>query len=136
MKVESCPLQHRRTIWPWIVAGTAVLIAVVPLLPPPYPDSGVLLTAVGGLWALAFYLRGRHADDAKFMKELLKEFNERYDELNDKLQPALWREESFTPEIKLQFIDYFNLCAEEWLFRKAGYIYDPVWTAWDNGMKQ
>ena len=35
-----------------------------------------------------------------------------------------------------KLIRYFNLCAEEWLFWKAGYIYDPVWRAWENGMKQ
>jgi hypothetical protein len=35
-----------------------------------------------------------------------------------------------------KIVDYFNLCAEEWLFWRAGYIYDPVWVAWENGMKQ
>jgi hypothetical protein len=31
--------------------------------------------------------------------------------------------------------DYFNLCGEEYLFYKRGYI-DPVaWKAWHNGMK-
>jgi len=33
-------------------------------------------------------------------------------------------------------MDYFNLCAEEWLLYKAGYIYEPVWQAWVNGMRQ
>ena len=37
---------------------------------------------------------------------------------------------------KLAFIDYFNLCAEEWIFREAGYIYHPVWESWVNGMRQ
>ena len=35
----------------------------------------------------------------------------------------------------LAFIDYFNLCAEEWIFREAGYIYDRVWKSWEAGMR-
>jgi len=96
----------------------------------------VLFSAIAGLWALAYYLHSRHADDAKFMRELLTQFNVRYNDMNEGLQKAVWSQETFTEEAKLQFIDYFNLCAEEWLFRKAGYIYDPVWNAWENGMKQ
>lgn len=31
--------------------------------------------------------------------------------------------------------DYFNLCGEEFLFYRKGYIYPEVWQAWHNGMK-
>jgi hypothetical protein len=30
--------------------------------------------------------------------------------------------------------DYFNLCSEEYLFYRTGYIYPEVWKAWCNGM--
>ena len=30
--------------------------------------------------------------------------------------------------------DYFNLCAEEYLYFKKGYIDKEVWQAWCNGM--
>jgi len=96
----------------------------------------VILSGVAGLWALGFFAHRRHADDAKFMKDLLTDFNNRYDTLNNDLQRAIWRDEPFEPETKLSFIKYFNLCAEEWLFRQTGYIYDPVWVAWENGMRQ
>jgi hypothetical protein len=136
MAFKGSPLGHRRIVWPCLVLAIVALIVALPWLPPPYQTTQVLLTAVGSLWALAFYIHGRHAEDAKFMKQLLSEFNARYDKLNDALQTAIWHGEPFTPEKKLCFIDYFNLCAEEWLFRQGGYIYDPVWTAWENGMKQ
>lgn len=68
--------------------------------------------------------------------ELLQAFNERYDGLNDKLQAAIRTPHAFTDAEKDLFIDYFNLCAEEWLFWKDGYIYDAVWYAWENGMRQ
>ena len=29
---------------------------------------------------------------------------------------------------------YFNLCGEEYLYFKKGYIYPEVWKAWHNGM--
>lgn len=135
-KLHSTPLRNRRFLWLWFVAASAFLILIIPILPQPYGGGQVLLTAVGGLWAWAFYLHGRHADDAKFMKELLTEFNTRYNKLNNDLQSALWSNEPFTVETKLKFIDYFNLCAEEWVFKELGYIYDPIWEAWHNGMCQ
>jgi hypothetical protein len=136
MKFAASPIRHRRNVWPWCV-GASILIGVVyVIVPASYRSGSVLLSAVGSLWALAFYLHGRHAEDAKFVKELLTDFNERYDHLCNDLQRALWRDESFHEDVKLKFIKYFNLCAEEWLFWRAGYIYDPVWNAWENGMKQ
>lgn len=70
------------------------------------------------------------------VKELLADFNDRYDKLGMDLQFAIWRNGNFEKETELKFIRYFNLCAEEWLFWRAGYIYDPVWQAWQNGMRQ
>ena len=70
------------------------------------------------------------------VKELLTEFNDRYDKLGTDLQFAVSTRGDFEKETELKFVRYFNLCAEEWLFWRAGYIYDPVWKAWENGMKQ
>jgi hypothetical protein len=136
MKLKATPIHHRRMVWPWIIAVSILLIAACTFLPKEYRNGSVLLSAVGTLWALAFYLHGRHADHAKFAKELKTDFNNRYDSLSTDLQRGIWREGSFEVDVKLKFIKYFNLCAEEWLFWRAGYIYDPVWDAWHNGMKQ
>jgi len=136
MKFTASPIRHRRNVWPWCVGASILIGAIYLIVPASYRSGGVLLSAVGSLWALAFYLHGRHAEDAKFVKELLTDFNERYDNLGSDLQRALWTDASFHEDMKLQFIKYFNLCAEEWLFWRAGYIYDPVWKAWENGMRQ
>ena len=140
MKLDSAPFQHRRRLWLLFGMGTLFLtlflILIRPVLPASYGGSEVLIAAVGGIWALAFYLHKQHAEDARFLKELMTEFNARYNQLNNDLQSALWREEPFDTQTKLKFIDYFNLCAEEWMFWKLGYIYAPVWIAWENGMKQ
>jgi len=37
-------------------------------------------------------------------------------------------------EIKILF-KYFNLCGEECLYAKKGFICEEVWRAWNNGMK-
>ena len=135
-RFRARPLQDRRNIWLWCL-GAAVLILISYLIVPSmYRSTSVLLIVVGGIGALTFYLHRRHAEDARLVKELLTEFNERYDKLNNDLQLACWRDARFEEETKLLFIKYFNLCAEEWLFWRAGYIYDPVWEAWKNGMKQ
>ncbi len=137
MKFRTNPIRHRRNVWPWFVGASVLLGVVYAIVPASYRSGSVLLTAVGSLWALAFYLHGRHAEDAKFVKELLTDFNQRYDNLGTDLQRAMWTDgSSFEADDKLKFIKYFNLCAEEWLFWRAGYIYDPVWKAWENGMKQ
>lgn len=130
------PLRNRQTIWPWFVGISVILIIALPLLPDPYKDKEVLLAALGGLWAFAFFLHNGHKEDAKFMKELFAYFTGRYDQQNNDLQEIIRKPEPFSRKEELAFIDYFNLCAEEWVFRQAGYIYDPVWESWLNGMRQ
>jgi hypothetical protein len=130
------PVQDRRIIWIWCIGAATLILIVYLIVPPEHRSTSVLLTVVGGLGALAFYFHRRHAEDARFAKELLTEFNDRYDKLGSDLQFAIWRRGDFEKETQLQFIRYFNLCAEEWLFWRAGYIYGPVWEAWKKGMKQ
>jgi hypothetical protein len=133
---QARPLRDRRSVWRWCAAATIILGLVYLVTPSGYRSGIVLVTAIGGLWALAFYLHGQHAADARLVKELLTEFNDRYDKLGTDLQFAVSTRGDFEKETELKFVRYFNLCAEEWLFWRAGYIYDPVWKAWENGMKQ
>ena len=136
VKLKATPLRDRKDLWTWCVVASAIVIVLYIIVPSPYRSASVLLSIVGTFWALAFYFHRRHADAARFVKELLTEFNDRYDKLGSDLQFAIWRRGDFEMETELKFIRYFNLCAEEWLFWKAGYIYEEVWRAWENGMKQ
>ena len=43
-------------------------------------------------------------------------------------------QELTSDEITLLY-NYFNLCAEEYLYYRKGFIYPEVWFAWRNGMK-
>ena len=38
--------------------------------------------------------------------------------------------------LEKRLVDYFNLCAEEFLYYQRGYIYPTVWQAWCRGMFQ
>jgi hypothetical protein len=136
VKLQARPLLDRRIIWLSSIAGAVLVLIVYLLVSPEHRSGSVLLTVVAGIGALTFYLHRRHIEDACLVKELLADFNDRYDKMGTDLQFALSRNGDFEKETQLKFVRYFNLCAEEWLFWRAGYIYDPVWEAWRNGMKQ
>lgn len=127
---------NRRKIWRLAVLVTAILILASPFFPEYYSDPLLILAAIGGVWALVFHLHARHAQESASFRELFVNFNERYDLLNERLTRALHREGAFTVDDTQAFVDYFNLCAEEWLFFSAGYIYPSVWRNWENGMRQ
>lgn len=93
---------------------------------------------MSGVLGSAFFFHRSHAEDSRFAKELLLHFNSRYDELNDHLEriKKLQDGDELDEDLKMKILDYFNLCSEEWLFRRAGYVWDPVWDSWENGMKQ
>ena len=65
------------------------------------------------------------------------DFNKRYDSLNGEL--AILKDPKIETPLaireKLTLVDYFNLCAEEYLFHRRGYIHPEAWRAWTNGMR-
>lgn len=93
----------------------------------------------GGLSFFYFFQKQKLAE-THLMKELITDFNCRYDGLNEQLNaireqgnknpaPALTSDECTT------LYDCFNLCAEEYLFKELGYVEPLVWQAWYQGMK-
>jgi hypothetical protein len=133
-------LHHWRRIWRVVAAAFGLLLLAwlaLPLAGVRLPAE-VLIAVAGAVLGLAYFIQQQHLQNARFFKELATEFNRRYDSQNGKLLRHIGedRGKPFTPEQTHDFIDYFNLCAEEWLFYKAGYIYDEVWQAWFNGMRQ
>src|SRR5580765_5809327 len=82
IRFQAKPLQDRRIIWLCCLGLVALELIVYLIVPTSHQSTSVLLTVVGGIGALAFYLHKRHAEDARLVKELWREFNERYDKLN------------------------------------------------------
>ena len=95
-----------------------------------------IATVIGALLSLIYFLQKQKLEELRLFRELFKEFNARYDDLNEQLARIL---ESKEVEISVQeketLIDYFNLCGEEYLYYTKGYIDPAVWEAWFNGMK-
>ena len=67
-------------------------------------------------------------------KELFTEFNARYDTMNGGLSNIKSKEHDLSIQDRQFIIDYFNLCAEEFLFFRERCIPEEVWTAWCRGM--
>lgn len=70
-------------------------------------------------------------------KELFKDFNTRYSNLNDKLYKLKVKDmKSITDDPLLYDIamEFFNLCAEEYYWKKKKRISDEIWKSWHRGM--
>ena len=94
--------------------------------------------AIKGIIAAAlsfcYFAQQQKLAETKLFKELFTEFNNRYDAMNGKLSsiPA----NIPVNEKDRQTVTIINLCSEEYLFKKEGYIHDDVWTAWCRGMSE
>jgi hypothetical protein len=97
----------------------------------------LLVSAIGGVAAFTYFLYRQHLDETKLFKELFVDFNARYDALNDDLNTILFgpREGALSADERAHLFSYFNLCAEEYFFYKAGYIDRRVWESWCRGME-
>lgn len=75
----------------------------------------------------------------RMMKDLFKEFNARYDKINNSLKQIEkkcknLKELEEHPKLAYKLNDFFNLCAEEYYWHKKGRIDKDIWEAWSDGM--
>ena len=100
-------------------------------------DEKLFLGLLGVIATLYFGLLKQKSENDKLFKELFNTFNERYDnKFNDLLNEL--REDSerkLKKDEKNLVIDYFNLCAEEYLWYSQNRIHKRVWVAWKAGIK-
>jgi hypothetical protein len=95
----------------------------------------LVFTWVAGCWAVTHFQHQHHLERSRFFCERFNRFNERYNEMNNRLDLIVNAAGIVTPEARGLIVDYFNLCAEEYVFHQRGYIPDDVWSSWRNGMK-
>jgi hypothetical protein len=128
----------RRNGYPWwFVAVLAAALLVFWALPAAHQSKELLLSIVGGVAAFFHFLYSQHNHNTERFIELFREFNTRYDKQNDKLNALVLQSPSepiVDPERLQTLYDYFNLCAEEYLYFRAGYIDSEVWRSWLRGM--
>jgi hypothetical protein len=96
----------------------------------------LVLALIGASGGFVGFLYSQHLQETQLFKQLFTEFNRRYDAMNEQLEMVCRRPagETLKPEERRKLVDYFNLCAEEYLFYRSGYIDDDVWESWSRGM--
>lgn len=84
-----------------------------------------------------FFVQKQRIEELRLFQEIFKEFNQRYDNLNNALNEICDKDEGspISDKERQTLYDYFNLCGEEYFYHKQRHIYPEVWDSWINGMK-
>lgn len=98
-------------------------------------DRAVLIgSIVASSLGFCYFVQQQKLAETRLFFELFTSFNLRYDDMNDQLGSIVTQSEDISPEQRNLIVDYFNLCAEEYMFYKDGYISRDVWRSWCRGM--
>jgi hypothetical protein len=135
------PLAIRTKFWIlrqhlWVTVGLlfGAMLLCLSIPVESWKDWGAILAVP---FAFLVMTQKQKTEELQLFKDLFTEFNARYDGLNEKLN-AIYVGNDVSPlspnEINTLF-DYFNLCGEEYLFFRDGFIFPEVWKAWYNGMR-
>jgi hypothetical protein len=74
-------------------------------------------------------------EELKLFTELFRRFNDRFDTLAAQLR-ALPRDDAHVIQRHATLRVYCDLCAEEYFYFMAGYIWPSVWDAWREGIRE
>jgi len=119
----------------WWIAFAVIVVAIAVVLKSGATDRGGLIaTTVGTALTFCYFVQKQKLDELRLFNELFTNFNRRYDAMNTKLEHIHAGMEMTDAELKIILSDYFNLCAEEFLFAKEGYVHAEVWQSWCRGM--
>ena len=127
---------HNKKWYPFIfLFGSAAILAAWLYFAAGHPPE-LLLSGLGALAGFFYFAYRQHLDETRLFKELFVEFNARYGKLNDRLNAISSgpREGQLSQSDRELLFSYFNLCAEEYFFYKAGYIDQEVWKSWCRGI--
>lgn len=91
--------------------------------------AGIALSAI-------YFVQKQKLEEMKLFKELFTEFNEKYARQNENISDIKSNNKMDLDERNKILDDYFNICAEEYLFYKEGRIHNEVWGSWCRGMKE
>ena len=96
----------------------------------------LLLGVVGSALSGIYFVQKQKLEEMHLFKEIFSECNKRYDGLNERLNAIATRpdDQALSQDEQSTLNDYFNLCAEEFLFFRTGYLLPLVWESWRNGI--
>lgn len=99
-----------------------------------FQTIGKELAFLAPFLAFGYFIQKQKLEESKFFLEVFRSFNERYDALNESLNQIMEQDIEITVEQKESLMNYFNLCSEEYLMFKTGYIPIVVWDSWKEGI--
>jgi hypothetical protein len=124
--------------WLFKLYGWVALLSAIGALVWAANDETNWLHILGGAGAtilgFCYFVQQQKLAETELFHSLFTSFNARYDQMNGHLADILEGGGAISPDDRKVVVDYFNLCAEEYLFFKEGYIHPQVWTAWCRGM--
>ena len=127
---------HDRRKFPAFFAASCIVILAVSFCFTDSERQTITFTLLTMAACVLAFLYSRHSQDLELFRELFREFNSRYDALNEKLNEIYGRPDGVplkTDDFPVLF-NYFNLCAEEYMYLTACCIDNRVWCSWRNGM--
>ena len=132
-KLKHWFYDHHLIVAVVLVAAIFILWSVVPTL----HTWNFLYPALGSIIGLCYFALKQHLEEIRLFKDLFTGFNARYDTMNERLYAICEArlEQPLTTEEVTFLFDYFNLCGEEYVFYRTGFIYPEVWSAWRKGMQ-
>lgn len=119
----------------WLSAGVVLITVVIAWQ---FKDQNwqVVVSVVGGALSLVYFVQKQKLEELRLFKDLFVEFNARYDKIQDRLLFIAEQNDGELSKEECQVVyEYFNLCAEEFLFFRLGYIDPAAWSAWRSGMR-
>lgn len=122
-----------RNYW-WIALLTGITSVTVVLRAGDASRASIVGSVVAGVLAFCYFAQTQKLQEMSLFKELFTEFNRRYDDLNDQLIEIATIARVPDSSGRQVIVDYFNLCAEEYLWFSEGYIHREVWRSWCAGM--
>lgn len=96
--------------------------------------AGLVGGSVAGALGFCYFVQQQKLAETHLFYQLFTSFNKRYDAFNGPLSEMAGKCTDITSEQRNLIVDYFNLCAEEYLFYQEGYIPRKVWRSWCRGM--
>ncbi len=126
-----------RNSW-WLIAGTCAFFVPIALRCGSDLSAELVLGGVGLLFTLIHFIQQQRLEELRLFREIFRESNRRYDKLNEKLRNifSLDKNDQLSSGERAELIDYFNLCAEEYLYYREGFVFPEVWAAWKRGMEE
>ncbi len=121
----------------WWVVTLAFISVLVFLLASGKISVGISVPVVGTYLSVIYFFQKQRLEEMKLFREIFAECNKRYDKLNDELNKIIAKstKERISGPERTILNDYFNLCGEEYLYYRQGYLLPSVWATWFNGMR-